>query len=292
MATTWIKPIHKNKNKSVSQTLAERIGYAENPDKTDNYEHVKSYGCDYYTAANEFAIAKTLYEQHTGRERNGDDIIAYHIRQSFKPGEVEPSEALEIGYKLCEKFTHGKHQFVVSVHTDRQHIHCHCVFNAVNLDCDRKFRNVRGSMRIVRQISDYLCAEHGLSIIENPQPSHGSYADWMDKKEPATNKDKLRLLIDKLISGGLMFEQFIGEMYYAGCEVKREKYLAFKTPGAERFIRVKSLGEDYTEQALRERCLGGRATLVSVPSASAHKPSLLTLHRTINMRNNIYKDRG
>jgi hypothetical protein len=256
------------------QTLIERIGYAENPNKTEDYEYVKSYGCDYAAAANEFALAKTLYEQHTGRVRGGDDIIAFHLRQSFKPGEIEPAEALEIGYKLCEKFTHGKHQFVVAVHTDREHIHCHAVFSAVNLSCDGKFRNVRGSMKIVRQISDYLCAEHGLSIVENPQPSRGSYADWQDKKEPATNKDKLRELIDKSIPGGMVFEQFIAAMNAAGCEVKHGKYLAFKLPGAERFIRVKSLGDDYTEQALRERCIGKRR-MVSPPQVASDKPHLL-----------------
>ena len=274
MATTWIKPIHKSKGKSVAQTLTERVGYAENPDKTDGYEYVKSYGCDYATAANEFALAKTLYEQHTGRVRGGDDIIAFHLRQSFKPGEIEPAEALEIGYKLCEKFTHGKHQFVVAVHTDREHIHCHAIFNAVNLNCDGKFRNVRGSMRIVRQISDYLCTEHGLSIVENPHPSRGSYADWQDMKEPTTNKDKLRAMIDKYIPGGMVFEQFIATMIAAGCEVKRGKYLAFKLPGAERFIRVKSLGGDYTEQALRERCVGKRR-VISAPQTASDKPHLL-----------------
>jgi len=165
---------------------------------------------------------------------------------------------LEVGYALMEKLTHNRHQYVVSVHTDKQHIHCHCIFSAVNIDCTGKFRNPIGSMKIVRQISDFLCAERGLSIVENPKPSRGSYRDWQDKKEPQSNRDKLQELIDNNISAGMVFEQFIAAMHQSGCEVKRGKYLAFKIPGADRFIRVKSIGDDYTEEALRERCLGKR----------------------------------
>ena len=258
MATTWIKPIHKAKGRTVAATLAGSIGYADNSAKTNGYEFVKSFGCDYYTAANEFALAKQLYEQQTGRGGRIGDILAYHVRQSFKPGEITPETALEVGYALMEKFTHNRHQFVVAVHTDKEHIHCHCIFSAVNMDCTGKFRNPIRSMKIVRQISDFLCAERGLSIVENPNPSRGSYRDWQDKKEPQTNKNKLQNSIDSNLSAGMVFEQFIAAMYSAGCEVKRGKYLSFKVPGAERFIRVKSLGEDYTEEALRERCVGKR----------------------------------
>jgi hypothetical protein len=126
------------------------------------------------------------------------------------------------------------------------------------MDCDGKFRNPIRSMKIIRKISDFLRAERGLSIVENPQPSRGSYRDWQDKKESLTNRDKLTGLIDSLLSAGMAFEQFIGAMAAAGCEVKRGRYLSIKIPGAERFIRVKSLGDDYTEEALRERCSGKR----------------------------------
>jgi hypothetical protein len=120
------------------------------------------------------------------------------------------------------------------------------------MDCDGKFRNPIRSMKIIRQISDFLCAERGLSIVENPQPSRGSYRDWQDKKEPLTNRDKLTGLIDSHLSAGMTFKQFIGAMAAAGCEVKRGKYLSIKIPGAERFIRVKSLGDDYTEKRQKE----------------------------------------
>ena len=273
MATTWIKPIHKAKGRTVAATLAGSIGYADNPDKTNGYEFVKSFGCDYYTAANEFALAKQLYEQQTGRGGRAGDILAYHVRQSFKPGEITPETALEVGYTLMEKFTHNRHQFVVAVHTDKEYIHCHCIFSAVNMDCNGKFRNPMRSMKIVRQISDFLCAERGLSIVENPQPSRGTYRDWQYKKKPQSSRDKLRDLIDSNLSAGIVFEQFIAAMHEAGCEVKRGKYLSFKVPGAERFIRVKSLGEDYTEEALRERCSGKRrvAPKASIDADSERK---------------------
>ena len=259
MATTWIKPIHKTKRRSVAATLADRIGYADNPDKNNNHEYVKSYCCDYYTAANEFALSKEIYGQQTGRKGRKGDILAYHVRQSFAPGEITPEMALEVGCVLMEKFTRNRHQYVVAVHTDKNHIHCHCIFNAVNMDCSGKFRNPMRSMRIVRRISDLLCAERGLSIVENPKPSRGSYRDWQDRKEPQSNRDKLQDLIDGNISTGMAFEQFIAAMTAAGCGVKRGKYLSFKLPGAERFIRVKSLGDGYTEESLRERCAGKRA---------------------------------
>ena len=186
---------------------------------------------------------------------------------------------MEVGYALMEKFTHGKHQFVVAVHTDKQHIHCHCIFNAVNMDCSGKCRNPMRSMKIVRQISDFLCAERGLSIVENPKPSQGSYRDWQDKKEPQSNRDKLKELIDFYLSAGMMFEQFITAMRKAGCEFKRGKYLAFKLPGAERFIRVKSLGESYTEEVLRKRCVGKRIvalkTKTAAPASTMRVPKLL-----------------
>jgi hypothetical protein len=134
-------------------------------------------------------------------------------------------------------------------------------------------------MKIVRQISDFLCAERGLSIVENPKPSRGSYRDWQDKREPQSNKDKLQNLIDSNISAGMVFEQFIAAMHNAGCEVKRGKYLSFKIPGAERFIRVKSISEDYTEEALRERCLGKR--IVALKTKTAAPPSTIRVPKML-----------
>ncbi|MCL2049460.1 MAG: relaxase/mobilization nuclease domain-containing protein [Defluviitaleaceae bacterium] len=281
MATTWIKPIHKMKGRSVAATLADRICYADNPDKNNSHEYVKSYGCDYYTAANEFALSKEIYEQQTGRGGRNGDIIAYHVRQSFKPGEITPQAALEVGYSLMEKFTRGRHQFVVAVHTDKHHIHCHCIFSAVNLDCDRKFRNPIRSMKIVRQISDHLCAERGLSVIENPAKSKGkNYGKWQgDKKEP-TGREKLCAIIDDNIIVGRTLTEYFTALKRAGVEIKSGKQFSFKPPGAKRFFRQDSLGEDYSEEAIRERLAGKRiveprkkvaAVVVSIPTIRVPK---------------------
>jgi hypothetical protein len=283
MATTWIKPIHQAKGRSVAATLAERVGYADNPGKNNCHEYVKSYGCDYYTAANEFALTKELYEQQTGRGGRNGDILAYHVRQSFKPGEITPQMALEVGYALMEKFTHGRHQFVVSVHLDKHHIHCHCIFNAVSMDCARKFRNPLRSMKIVRQISDFLCAERGLSVIEKPEQSKGkNYGKWLGDKKQPTGRDQLRELIDEHLIVGRSLTEFFTALKKAGIEIKQGKQLSFKPPESKKFFRQDSLGDDYSEEAIRERLMGKRVvqprqkiTALVMPAPAIRAPKLL-----------------
>jgi hypothetical protein len=283
MATTWIKPIHKAKGRSVAATLADRIGYADNPDKNNEHEYVKSYGCDYYTAANEFALTKELYEQQTGRGGQSGDILAYHVRQSFMPGEITPEKALEVGYALMEKFTRNRHQFVVAVHTDKQHIHCHCIFNAVNMDCTGKFRNPMRSMKIVRQISDFLCAERGLSVIEKPKLSKGkNYGKWQGGEKHPTGRDRLRDLIDEHLIIGRSLTEFFTALKKAGVEIKQGKQLSYKPPGSKRFFRQDTLGDDYSDEAIRERLTGKRTVqprqrivAVVIPVSAVRVPKLL-----------------
>jgi len=124
MAVTWIKPLKINKGKSIAVTLGLRIDYAENPGKTGDGELVTGYACDPRTADEEFLLSKIEYEHITGRDQGDRNALAYHIRQSFKPGEITPQEALEVGEELAMRWTKGKHAFIVAVHTDRKHIHC------------------------------------------------------------------------------------------------------------------------------------------------------------------------
>ena len=257
MATTWIKSIHKSG--SILAALERTIDYDKNPDKTNGGVLVYSYECAPQTAAAEFLLSKKIYERNTGRNQGKHDVIGYQIRQSFKPNEVTPEAALEIGRKLAMSFTKGRHQFIVAVHTNTDCIHSHIFFNSTTLECTHKFKDFKYSAIALRRISDQLCVENGLSIIENPKLSKGrNYAEYMSINKPPTVRDKLRSLIDSHLSAGMMFEQFIGEMSYAGCEVKRSKHLAFKLLDGKKFVRLDSLGEDYTEQAIRERCLGKR----------------------------------
>ena len=174
MATTRIIPLHQAKGKTVSQSLYERVAYAIDPEKTENYEYVSCFECCPELADAEFAFSKTIYAEKTGRNpiyQSGKqhDVLAYQVRQSFKPGEITPAEANEVGYELASRFLKGKHAFLVATHTDKQHIHNHIIWNSTTLDCTRKFRDFRKTGRAIRRLSDMICLEHGLSVIDNPK---------------------------------------------------------------------------------------------------------------------------
>lgn len=259
MATTWIKPLHVNKGKSISQTLKERLYYAENPDKTEVGEWVTSYECDPLIADDEFLFSKNQYAAVTGREQGTRDVLAYHLRISFKPGETDVQTANKIGYDLALKLTKGNHAFVCCTHTDKHHMHSHVFINSTSLDCTKKFRNFKNSSFAVRRIADHLCLENGLSIVENPKPSRGSYANWQGDVKPLTNRERLEQIIDAALENCTDYNAFIAAMIGAGCEVKRRgENISFKIPGAERFARWDSLGADYTEEAILERISGKR----------------------------------
>lgn len=195
MAATRLIPLHINKGHTLAKCLSDRIDYANNPDKTEQYEHVSSYQCDYHTAAQEFLLSKSVYAQRTGRS-DRSDVIAYQIRQSFKPGEITPEEANKIGYELALRFTKGRHAFVVCTHTDRAHIHNHIIFNSTSLDCTSKFRNFFRSSYAIQRISDHLCLEHGLSVIEpRPHKERRRQTSCAGRRRDHTRGD-FRLLID------------------------------------------------------------------------------------------------
>jgi len=170
--------MHINKGKTVAQCITDRTDYAINPDKTNNGELVSCYACDYRTIDAEFALSKRQYRHLTGKDEK-NDVIAYQVRQSFKPGEVSPEEAKQIGYDFASRFLKGKHAFVVCTHIDKAHIHNHIIWNSITLDCARKFRNFYGSARAVARLSDLICTEHQLSVIQNPQRGGTSYPDVM-----------------------------------------------------------------------------------------------------------------
>ena len=175
MATTHIMPLHIGKGRTESRAISEIIDYVANPQKTDHGRLITGYECDSRVADAEFMLAKRQYIAATGRVRGADDVIAYHVRQSFCPGEITPEEANRLGVEFAKRFTKGKHAFIVCTHIDKAHVHNHIIWSAVNLDCDRKFRNFWGSTKAVRRLSDTICIENGLSIVENPNPHGKSY---------------------------------------------------------------------------------------------------------------------
>ena len=180
MATTRIIPMHINKGKSIAQCLKARIDYAKNPDKTQEGLYVSSFACNPETADSEFLLARNAYVLNTGR-LIPNEIIAYQFRQSFKPGEVTPEEANKIGYDLALKFFEGQHAFIVATHVDKAHVHNHIIICSTALDCEHKFHNFYHSSAALADMSDKLCREHHLSVIEKKNHADVSYDKWQGK---------------------------------------------------------------------------------------------------------------
>lgn len=268
MAATHFISMHIGKGKSIAESIKGRTDYAKNPDKTDGGRLVSSFGCNARIVDAEFLLAKRQYAAITGRRIRKHDVPAYQIRQSFKPGEVTPEKANKVGYELAMRFTKGKHAFIVATHIDKAHVHNHIIFNSTSLDCTRKFRDFLGSGRAVRRLSDQICLEHGLSIIENPKRRGKSYNKWLGEKKPLSHQEKLRRAINTvLLERPADFDAFLLKMEAAGYEIKRGKYPAFRAQGEKKFTRLRSLGEGYSEQEIREVLEGKR----SVPSSRSVK---------------------
>ena len=307
MAATWMKPLHVNKGKSIAQTITDRTDYAENPNKTRQGELVKGYECAARTVDVEFLLSKQQYADITGRSQGDRDILAYHVRQSFKPGEITPEKANRIGEELALRFTKGNHAFIVATHVDKAHLHNHIVFNSTSLDCTHKFVNFWGSSHAIRRLSDQICLENGLSVIENPKPSRGHYGTWLgDKKEPSW-REKLMAAIDSTLEGKPTdFDDFIKRLADAEVEVQRRgETISFRlktlnTQGKKQkgFIRFRSLPADYTEDAIRDRIDGKRIVqrkeipvITSVsPATTATTPSkkfnlLIDIQNSIKAQN-------
>ena len=257
------------RNRTRRQSMADRHDYDQKAEKTQDGELVSSFMCSPETAAEEFEISKQLYHQITGRSQSPDhDVIMYRVIQSFKPGEVSPEEANRIGYELAMKFTGGQHQFVVSTHVDKAHIHTHIEFNSTNLNCDGKFRDVkRSALRVLRKLNDELCRAHGLSVIENPKPSAKKQKEIAAAKYGTSHKEQLRQTIDRVLSDCQGYDDFLAKMRAEGYEIKEGKLLSFRAPGWDRFTRSNKLGADYSREALRERSThrGGRSTAAKRP---------------------------
>ena len=247
MAATRLIALHINKGKSVAQCLRDRTDYVQNPEKTAKGELVTAYECDPMTADQEFLLAKRQYEHITGR-RQKRDVIAYQIRQSFKPGEVTPEEANAIGQELAKRFTKGNHAFIVATHTDRAHIHNHIVFNSTSLDCTRKFRDFHLSWMVLSKLSDMICLEHKLSVI-TPKP----YRERTKYKYPErpSIRDQIRADIDAAMrQKPQSFQELAGLLEQAGYEYQEGKHPAIRGKNQKKFIRFKSLGEGYTPEDL------------------------------------------
>ena len=254
MATTRLMPLHTGKGRTVGQAISAIIDYTENPQKTDGGRLITSWQCDSRIADAEFLFTKNQYIQKTGRVRGEDDVIAYHLRQSFVPGEITPEEANRLGVEFAKRFTKGNHAFVVCTHIDKSHVHNHIIWSAVNADCDRKFRNFWGSTRAVRRLSDTICIENGLSIVEDPKPHGKSYNKWLGEQAKPSHREQLRVMIDyALEQKPADFDALLKLLSEMGCEVSRRgKAIRLKAPGWKNVARMDDkLGAGYSEAEIR-----------------------------------------
>lgn len=267
MAVTKIKPI--------KSTLSKALDYIENPDKTDGKMLVSSFGCSYETADIEFGFTLA---QAIDKGNN----LAHHLIQSFEPGEVDYQKAHEIGKQLADAVTKGQHEYVLTTHIDKGHVHNHIIFCAVNFVDHRKYNSNKRSYYGIRNMSDKLCRENGLSVVVPGKGSKGkSYAEYQAEKTGTSWKGKLKIAVDALIPQVSSFEELLQRLQAAGYEIKPGKYVSCRAPGQERFTRLKTLGADYTEEAIRERIAGRRAKAAKAPREQRGVSLLIDIENSI-----------
>ena len=292
MATTRIISMHKNEGKSSNECIENRIDYIVDPYKTEGLRYVTSYKCEAQAAHWQFEISKRTYFQITGREQK-NDVIAYQVRQSFKPGEVTPEEANKIGYELARRFLKGKHAFIVATHTDKDHIHNHIIWNSTTLDCHRKWRDFLGSGKAVARLSDIICLEHSLSVIDHPQNKSMSYNKWLGDNAKPTQRDVIRADIDGIISQKpTSFDELINALISKGYEVRRRgKNISVRASGEKGFIRLSSLDASgsYGEQALRDVIAGKRE---HSPSKSFKQKQEANINSVIDIHRKLAEGKG
>ena len=267
MAVTKIKP--------VKSTLSKALDYIQNPDKTDGKTLVSSFGCSYETADIEFG-----YTLSQARQKGNN--LAFHLIQSFEPGEVDCEKAHAIGKQLADAATKGQHEYVLTTHIDKGHIHNHIIFCAVNFVDYHKYNSNKRSYYGIRNMSDKLCRENGLSVVVPGKGSKGkSYAEYQAEKAGTSWKGKLKIAVDTLIPQVASFEELLQRLQAAGYEIKPGKYISCRAPGQERFTRLKTLGADYTEEAIRERIAGRRAKAAKAPREQRGVSLLIDIENSI-----------
>jgi len=281
MAATRLIAMHIQRDRSIGQCIKDRTDYAENGEKTEEGQYISSYECDPKTVDKEFAASKNEYEINTGRTPRANDVIAYQIRQSFKPGEVTPEEANQIGYETAMRFTKGKHAFIVATHVDKKHIHNHVIYNSTCLDERHKFNNFFFSGIALQRLSDIVCLEHGLSVIKPRRPSE------RDKRttypERRSFRDELREAIDIILDRKPKdLDEFIKLLEEQGYEIKRGKYISVKGIGQKNFLRLRSLGEGYREHDL-EKIFAGEVEKSASPERKGKGKSFGQAEKKMDM---------
>ena len=241
------------KIKAIRGTLSKAIAYILNPEKTDEKLLVSSYGCASETAAREFEWTRRIAEQ---KGMNPVRIIARHVIQSFEIGEVTPELAHEIGKQFADEILGGKYEYVLTTHIDKDHVHNHLIFNAVDFVNYHAYKSYKRIYYDMREVSDRLCKENGLSVIPPSQNKGMGYKEYTEAKRGTSWKQKLKQTIDRLVITAKDYDDFLRLMQEAGYEIKTGKYISFRAKGQERFTRSKTIGENYTEERIKERIAG------------------------------------
>lgn len=241
------------KIKAIRGTLSKAIAYILNPEKTDKKLLVSSYGCASETAAREFEWTRKIAEQ---KGMNPVRIIARHVIQSFEIGEVTPELAHEIGKQFADEILGGKYEYVLTTHIDKDHVHNHLIFNAVDFVNYHAYKSYKRIYYDMREVSDRLCKENGLSVIPPSQNKGMGYKEYTEAKRGTSWKQKLKQTIDRLVITAKDYDDFLRLMQEAGYEIKTGKYISFRAKGQERFTRSKTIGENYTEERIKERIAG------------------------------------
>jgi predicted nucleic acid-binding Zn-ribbon protein len=241
------------KIKAIRGTLSKAIAYILNPEKTDEKLLVSSYGCASETAAREFEWTRKIAEQ---KGMSPVRIIARHVIQSFEIGEVTPELAHEIGKQFADEILGGKYEYVLTTHIDKDHVHNHLIFNAVDFVDYHAYKSYKRIYYDMREVSDRLCKENGLSVIPPSQNKGMGYKEYTEAKRGTSWKQKLKQTIDRLVITAKDYDDFLRLMQEAGYEIKTGKYISFRAEGQERFTRSKTIGENYTEERIKERIAG------------------------------------
>ena len=277
------------KIKAIRGTLSKAIAYILNPEKTDEKLLVSSYGCASETAAREFEWTRKIAEQ---KGMNPVRIIARHVIQSFEIGEVTPELAHEIGKQFADEILGGKYEYVLTTHIDKDHVHNHLIFNAVDFVDYHAYKSYKRIYYDMREVSDRLCKENGLSVIPPSQNKGMGYKEYTEAKRGTSWKQKLKQTIDRIVITAKDYDDFLRLMQEAGYEIKTGKYISFRAEGQERFTRSKTIGENYTEERIKERIAGRtprRSQRQTVPKGISLIGDIQERIRLIDSRGYEYK---
>ena len=249
MAVTKIHPI--------KTTLKKAIDYICNGDKTDDEIYVTTHLCSRENAHKEFELTKKQFNSKT-------KTLAHHLIQSFVPEEVSFEEAHQVGIELCDKILDGKYEYVLATHIDKDHIHNHIIFNTIDVDEGKVYHSYHGSYMNIRNQSDKICKDHGLSVIDQEiqkeineikRRKFVNWYDWNEDKKGKSYKSRLQFDMDRTIKQSINWQDFLSKMEGCGYEIKHGKHIAFRSKNQQRFTRAKTIGANYTEERMKERIL-------------------------------------